>query len=203
MCSQLPADQALQAAVKDLKGRMQALEMDDPEGSPDRPEPREAAKYQDASSYNSPHKLYKAQLTLEMEAGDPLDEDGARVPEGGMDGSPRLGSDEEWIGVEGEPDSLATRMAEGLQLSRLIGFNTSAHDHVLWQQAEGILIYSSGDTLVLDPLRPDARPVYACTETGEISTLALSPSARYVAVRYSLPIRPVLRRHFPCSYPKS
>ena len=69
-----------------------------------------------------------------------------------------------WTAVEGggtAAGGLATKCAEGLQLLQLIGFNTHAHDHVLWQQREGRLIYCSGDTLIVDPLQTDAETAYA------------------------------------------
>ena len=55
---------------------------------------------------------------------------------------------------EGDSDgrSLAAAAASGCELVRLSGFSTHAHDHVMWDQEAGRLVYVSGDTLVVEAL---------------------------------------------------
>lgn len=77
---------------------------------------------------------------------------------------------------------LASLCADGLQLSRLIGFSTHAHEHVLWQPITGRFVYCSGDTLVVDSVGPTSEPAYVCGGAGEISTLAMSADGQFVAV---------------------
>jgi len=86
------------------------------------------------------------------------------------------------LAAEHEGDSLATHVASGLELLRLIGFSTHAHDHVVWQPSTATLLYASGDTLVVDSLAPGTAPVHLTGGSGEISTLALSNDGRFAAV---------------------
>ena len=79
-------------------------------------------------------------------------------------------------------EQLANVCATGLQLERLNGFSTHAHDHVIWQPATATLLYATGDTLVVDGVAPGSSPTYLTGGSGEIATLALSNDGRFAAV---------------------
>lgn len=180
MASNLPMELALQTTVETLKGRMQVLEIDEPE------EPLAEHKLMceredaDVGMQKAPRKLYQAPHCVGRKESHRAEE--VTKEEAMKNASVGISDDSDWIGIESEPGGLASRLAEGIELTRLNGFNTCAHDHVVWQQKEGRLIYSSGNNLILDPLHPDSDQIYYCTEAGEISTLALSPCGQFVVV---------------------
>ena len=77
---------------------------------------------------------------------------------------------------------LAPACARRLQLRRIIGLSTHAHDHVHWEPSSGVVVHATGDTLVVDRLYSPGPPAYLMGGTGEIATLALSSDGRFAAV---------------------
>ena len=109
--------------------------------------------------------------------------------EGGEDGADEIAAALEAEAEEAaaEPTSpgslgLAGGCAKGLQLRRIIGLSTHAHDHVHWEPSMGVLIYATGDTLVVDRLASTDAPASLTGGSGEIATLALCLDGRFAAV---------------------
>lgn len=169
----IPVDEALESTVAELKERMSSLELDEtglniPEG---------LAAIVEEVGEPSPRKIYSPPLPLagHIDAEEDI-EDEANDKE-----APDI-DDRDWVDFGGSKVGLASKMDGSLQLTNLIGFDLRAHDHLLWQPTEGRLIYSSGDNVIIDPLEPASAPTYIRAEVGAVSTLALSPSGRFVAV---------------------
>ena len=186
----LPAELLLPVAVAELKDRLNALDTEDEQDS-DETELRLAddlAHLEAAVSHPSsrgqlkpPRKQFIPQRVFADTAHEQsfslagaaesqkYGEVDSRESETGLAADVSGLSVDGWAAVEGGGTGaagLATQCAEGLKLKRLIGFNTHAHDHVLWQQPEGRVIYSSGDTLIVDALQTGAETAYASGRCG-------------------------------------
>jgi len=68
-----------------------------------------------------------------------------------------------------------------LALRRILGYNGRAHDNIVWDEANGYMIYTISKTIIIESLKGDCSQSYLIGHNQAISTLALSPDGSVLA----------------------